>query len=71
MPRKHKNKGTRWTNRSVKRRCKPGGKWKTLNGANAAIDRLAEAHPLNALGMRAYPCPTCAYFHIGRAGVWQ
>lgn len=52
--------------RSSKRACKPEGKWITKEAAGRWLDRLAETEPLNALGMRAYPCPQCGFYHIGR-----
>lgn len=68
MPR---NKDNRFTARSAKKRCKPGGKWRTEEAANQAILRLEKDHPLDALGMRAYRCPDCDLYHVGRAGIRQ
>jgi hypothetical protein len=67
MPR---NRDTKRGNRSASRACKPG-KWATQERAEAAIVRLEKDHPLDALGVRAYPCDACGLWHVGRGGRYQ
>jgi hypothetical protein len=60
-----RNDRARKKSRSAKGACKVG-RFTTQGLAEDFLLRLAEAEPLNTLGMRAYPCLRCGFYHIGR-----
>lgn len=60
-----RNDRARKKSRSAKGACK-NGRFTTKGLADDFLLRLAETEPLNTLGMRAYPCPRCGFYHIGR-----
>lgn len=52
--------------RSRQSRCQGKTQFDSKVDANRFLRLLMEKEPLKALGMRAYRCPDCQTWHVGR-----